>query len=76
MGALALLVAGSVMTGCKKNNGGDDNKGQEASQLTLSKTSVNDYSEGWYVWNYGFCGRYRNLENRKERGYAYRKEYG
>ena len=40
MGALALLVAGSVMTGCKKNNGGDDNKGQDASQLTLSKTSV------------------------------------
>lgn len=40
MGALALLVAGSVMTGCKKNNGGDDNKGQGASQLTLSKTSV------------------------------------
>jgi len=38
LGALALLVAGSVMTGCKgKNNNGGSS---EVTQLTLSKSSV------------------------------------
>lgn len=39
LGALALLIAGSVLTGCGENNNNNQGGG-EATALTLSKTSV------------------------------------